>query len=178
MALYSNESYISDYSLNIILHDIKPDKMACMNAFVDQYIFISEWFLMYRTSNDILGYFDIISKYIYRCHLCLQYLPALYVELDKNLVLYSKKWKDEIRGKMPLDKVRKSSEYSVIVDYLSNGIKTVDRLFDDFHKIFKKVELKLYDKSSDVFLKKLHAEIKKVNVSLENTVIKINKDIV
>lgn len=173
MAMYSNESYISDESLKIILYNIQPNNdTAKYLIYVDQYIFIYEWYLTYKTKqDDTIGYFDVISKYIDRA--------GKVVDFDRKLKQYAKMWKDEIRNKISFTEAKANPKYTLLFKYLETEWKTVDALFKPFLDLFNKVKTFMESpkvknitlSASQNYVSKIKDELKHVNVFLKDETI-------
>lgn len=151
---FSNEAYVSDITLRTILYKIplKIEEERCI-AFVDQYLFIYEWFHMFANrQKDLLEFFDVISKYIYRAGICLNGSPLAKM-IPASILKFSEYWKENIRGKISMEDAK-----SLDISYeISNEIKTVSHLFTIFEKIFRKIDRKMSDKHAEKYFKELLA---------------------
>jgi hypothetical protein len=137
ITLYSNEAYISDITLKLILYQIPLiNESERMIAFVDQYLFILEWYHLYHHKPDkLLAFFDAVSKYIFRCKLCLQG-SALADLIPEKLFEVATYWKNEIRGKVSLEDAKKMPQTIAILSYIEN-MQNVMRYFTDVFSIIK-----------------------------------------
>jgi hypothetical protein len=144
ITLHSNEAYISDITLKLILFQIPlKNEQERMIAFVDQYLFIYEWYHIYQYQPEkLLAFFDVVSKYIHRCKLCLDgsRLASL---IPPKLFEYATYWKKEIRGKVSLEDAMKLQKTKTIQSYLGD----MQKVMNYFHNVFRKIKRNLEDKN-------------------------------
>jgi hypothetical protein len=140
MASSSNESYTSDATYNIIVLGKQMDNYndKCL-SYVDNYMFIYEWFLFYKNrQNDIIEYFDVVCKYIVRCYDSLLHNNELItigekIEIDKKLVDDALYWRKNVRGKIPLKDVMKD-------DFGNKEIQDIEHRYKEINDIKKRDE--------------------------------------
>jgi len=165
MCMYSNEAYISDKTLQIILFHLqmKNEDDKCI-AFVDQYLFMYEWYTMYKDrKNDVLQFFDVVSKYIYRSGICLAQSKFLSL-IPKSILHYAEFWTKNVRGKISFQEANSLPETKEIL----KEIKSIDYLINIFTKLYKKVAFKLENKEAKEYVQ---------NVDLETLIsVKIQKE--
>lgn len=173
MCAASNESYVSDNTLYIIVFKGKEYNVydKCL-AFVDNYIFINEWFEQYKgdTENDLINFFDVVSKYITRCIDCL--IPDMKrdkiddivgyidekkdhniminivlsgltfnIEFDNKLYESAVYWRTMIRGKKSLTSIRdKDVAANTIIKYLQEKKLNVHAIYAVFKNIYSVIE--------------------------------------
>jgi hypothetical protein len=169
MCATSNESYVSDNTLYIIVFRGKEYNVydKCL-AFVDNYIFIHEWFEQYKgdTENDLINFFDVVSKYITRCIDCLipdmkrdkidnivEYINekkdrniminivlsglTFNIEFDNKLYESAVYWRTMIRGKKVLTGIRdKDVVANSIIQYLQEKKLNVHAIYTMFKNIY------------------------------------------
>lgn len=198
MTSNSNESYISDTTFNIIVLGQKmPDLLDNLLAYVDNYIFIHEWFLIYKNKktedeDPYEGFFDVISKYIVRCN---NTLKGSDFKLDAKLVECSSYWREHIRGKIPLASIMTldyDEEFTFTNDRILDGgnimayIKNEYPTIEDIHSVFES----LYDDISKKFsitsqitvlrsyinslLKRIVVTVKDGNISYDHRISEFN----
>jgi len=116
MAKYSNESYISDATFNIIvLGEKMNNEKDNLLSFVDNYKFVEEWYHVYEhkhsDSLSLIGFFDMACKYIIRCHTSFQYKGCPF-KISDDLYKCSEYWRKNIRGKISLSKIEIKKDVS------------------------------------------------------------------
>ena len=170
MRMYSNESCISD---NIVLFNLKPkSKYDAMTAYIDQYLLIYEWYLMYKHKpSNILEYFDMICKYIFNSNVCLTFLPEFKDLIDQELVNHSIFWKDKIRGRFSITEARNIRSTASLILYLEVEFKTPKKLFQKFKNIYKDIYKLLNERKNLHYIKKVLKEIKNVELSITSGII-------
>jgi hypothetical protein len=159
MTSYSNESYISDTTYNIIVLSNKMEnELDNLLSFVDNYTFIVEWYMDYKDTNNLLGFFDMVCKYIVRCSMSLK---TSSFKIDSDLIQHSKFWRENIRGKISLELLTDNIEESKLKE-LGKGVhekikkakEVIDKLnkknytVESIYKLFKD----LYDQVSQKFV--------------------------
>ena len=107
----ANEAYVSDYTVAFIVHHIPlPTNRARYLACIDNYAYVLEWATKVGVRSDWEAYvffFNGSSKYIMRMLACLtsegpQTIEWAIPETFRRLGEISKRWRDQIRGKVPL----------------------------------------------------------------------------
>ena len=179
----SNESYISDATYSIIVLD-KPMKNIKDKylAYIDNYGFIYEWYLIYKLTNNIIGFFDMTSKYIGRCAKCL--IDTKFT-IDKQLVDDANYWRNNIRGKIPLSSIiNKSESITNQSDIIIKGneiikrIDNIDGIYNSFNKIYLDIEHEFVNnKITQKFVNDMKKIRNDIPVSIANGKININNEI-
>ena len=142
MCVFANEAYVSDITLRAILYRIplKTEEERWI-AFVDQYLFIYEWYHTYKErQKDVIEFFDIVSKYIFRAGICLENSILLRL-IPQDILVCAAYWKDNVRGKMSMEDAKKL----VISSEILKIIPDVSYLFSIFDNIFGMINVRLRD---------------------------------
>ena len=176
MTSSSNESYISDTTYNIIvlgnqMESIRDNQLA----YVDNYMFILEWFMLYKSTVKMLEFFDVICKYIVRCNITLGYQGAPVIPV--MLVEHAKYWRENIRGKISLDvfsgkgkgnsddadKIQKGKD---ILKYLKENY-TIQKLYKIFEGIYENIRGNFgLNESTKLVIAKVESAIKSNNAAV------------
>ena len=163
LCLYSNESYISDGALMIILFNITPKHQEeAFLAFVDQYLFVLEWYTIFGRSKDLIPFFDMASKYINRAHICLEKSQSK-LRLDTELVRNAKFWVENIRGKMSFREAKK--KFKPLFDYVNDVLKSPKNVMGMIEPIFEQIRKVLENPNSENYVENVMKEVKKIKVN-------------
>lgn len=181
MCLYSNESYISDNTLKFNVYNLPvPDLYSAFNTFCDNFAFINEWYHVYKTKltsstprencQSVIGFIDIISKYVIRIEKCLLNINSItpsaeFVDMRQFEVInnFCKYWLEYVRGKREfetviekyLDPTKVITEEDMTLLIKINGLfetcKNINEIYNLFKNVFNKIDTYFKTHESKIF---------------------------
>lgn len=158
MGMYSNEAYISDVTLKLILFKTRlSSNDERYIAYMDQFIFINEWFEIYKSNTGTradIEFFDVVSKYIYRAGLCLKG-SQMFAKIPSLLLQHADFWRSNVRGKMSIDEALELQKVKDITEKLP----TKKYIFDSFKLIYTAISKKMHDTSVNKFIKSIQQSL-------------------
>jgi len=172
MALFSNESYISDSAFGLIVlnkNNFMYDKEKYL-SFVDNYIYIKNWYELYINTNNYMAFYDIVSKYISRCYMSLEN-TKYNKSIDKQHALDALDWKQNIRGQFSLGNKTSLDKWNMIYRNLEKlGLTSSKLMYEYYTNIYGQIRQNfsvLLNISQTVNTVIEHAN-KKYNVQIKN----------
>lgn len=181
MTSSSNESYISDatYSSVVLTKTLTNLKDKYL-AYIDNYIYIYEWYLFYKDSNKSIEYFDIVSKYIERCA---YFIKDTKYKLPEKIVKDSIFWKKNIRGQIPIQNIKDKNISTYNKQIIEEGHKiytsilVIEDIFNIFKEVYNNIQSEFGDNINNKYVDTIETIINKIIVNINtngNVSININ----
>jgi hypothetical protein len=133
MSFRSNESYIHDGTFLQIVRKKKVTFMDQLLSFMDNYMFILEWF--YK-STSFFYFFDASCKYIHRAHVALHETSY---EVDPILSELCHEYRTKYRGKFTLEELETKDEVTELFKQVQLKYKSIDAVMVHLHSIYVKI---------------------------------------